>query len=81
VVGIGRKRKSEVTRRHTSYFALTFQTPNVIARIPIAATAVLVAQFDGRTHQPPSAIQHISIKQMVMEGEVDEPAGDQTYFG
>ena len=47
--------KAEVARTHTSYFELTFQTPYVIARIPIATTAVLVAQFDGRTHQPPRA--------------------------
>jgi len=49
------RRKLDVTQTRTSYFELTFQTPYVIVRIPIATTAVFDAQFDGRTHQPPRA--------------------------
>jgi len=36
-------------------FCADIPTPYVTARIPIATTVVLVAQLDGRTHQPPRA--------------------------
>lgn len=44
----------------TSRSALTCQTPYVIAKMPMKAIAVLDFQFEGRVHQPPSALIYSS---------------------
>lgn len=74
-VNIGIRSESQLT----SSFALRFHTPNVITAIPTAATTVLDAQFEGRTHQPPRG-------KILLDGKNSAemeyaPAGDHTYFG